>query len=521
MLNRRLRGGYAIGHFLNDCCASMWFTYFLIFFKKVITVSGDEASRLLLVGQVVDGCFTPIVGILSDRWTAISCYSQRKSWHLIGTILTAISFTFIFNTPLVGWNVLGPTEVNEVDFNQSANHTAHETLEPYGSTFFYYVPFIAVFQIGWATVQISHLALIPFLTTSDKQRADLNSLRYGVLIIANLFIYVLASSIFKKREQIGVSPCEMKQSVNPHNAPDFQTLALIGVGSGLFMSFAFHLLVREEAPERELELGAKEELHEQLEYLNDTQAVAEKPRRLDTPLDWMKYLPMYTNAIVYMAARLAANCLQIYLTLYISDTINLDPRYLGVLPFIQYAFGFIGAISTKYIHKMHSTAMAYICGGLLIYASGAIVYAISGTNYNQASWTELYPVYAIFALYGAGGNMVVCAALGLTAELIGDHTKSSAFVYGIMSFSEKIFNGIAVVLLEEINTCNNHKIHREAAVTAATTTALAPVTGAVADGAEECDDPKCLFYGLFVNFGTSGIITIGLIFVLIQRYVKH
>ena len=31
----RLKLGYGMGHILNDLCASMWFTYLLLFFHKV------------------------------------------------------------------------------------------------------------------------------------------------------------------------------------------------------------------------------------------------------------------------------------------------------------------------------------------------------------------------------------------------------------------------------------------------------------------------------------------------------
>ena len=40
---------------------------------------------------------------------------------------------------------------------------------------------------------------------------------------------------------------------------------------------------------------------------------------------------------------------------------------------------------------------------------------------NEWGTWDLVPIFAIFALYGGGGNMVVCSALGLTAELIGNH----------------------------------------------------------------------------------------------------
>jgi len=44
--------------------------------------------------------------------------------------------------------------------------------------FGYYVPFIAVSQVGWACVQISHLALIGHLASSQSENTELVSYRY-------------------------------------------------------------------------------------------------------------------------------------------------------------------------------------------------------------------------------------------------------------------------------------------------------------------------------------------------------
>ena len=43
--------------------------------------------------------------------------------------------------------------------------------------FFYYAPFVTVFQFGWASTQISHLSLIPQLTPDTHERLDLNAFR--------------------------------------------------------------------------------------------------------------------------------------------------------------------------------------------------------------------------------------------------------------------------------------------------------------------------------------------------------
>ena len=44
--------------------------------------------------------------------------------------------------------------------------------------FLYYSPFIVIFQIGWASTQISHLSLIPELTPNNGERVELNAIRY-------------------------------------------------------------------------------------------------------------------------------------------------------------------------------------------------------------------------------------------------------------------------------------------------------------------------------------------------------
>lgn len=43
---------------------------------------------------------------------------------------------------------------------------------------------------------------------------------------------------------------------------------------------------------------------------------------------------------------------------------------------------------------------------------------------------------------------MLVTSLGLTADYIGQHTESGAFVYGAMSFTDKLSNGVAVMLIQ-------------------------------------------------------------------------
>ncbi len=46
------RLAFSLGHILNDLCASMWFTYLLLFLHKVLKFNSALSGILMLVGQV-------------------------------------------------------------------------------------------------------------------------------------------------------------------------------------------------------------------------------------------------------------------------------------------------------------------------------------------------------------------------------------------------------------------------------------------------------------------------------------
>ncbi|CAH8513986.1 unnamed protein product [Schistosoma turkestanicum] len=90
----------------------------------------------------------------------------RKIWHLVGSILIIFSFPLIFGPPLGSSNA--------------------STL----AKMIYYLPLVAIFQTGWAAVQITHLAMINELTMESSERTFLTSLRYLFTVLSNLLVYI-------------------------------------------------------------------------------------------------------------------------------------------------------------------------------------------------------------------------------------------------------------------------------------------------------------------------------------------
>jgi Na+/melibiose symporter-like transporter len=130
----------------------MWFSYLVLFFHKVVELGNTYAGMLILIGQLADALATPIIGFLCDK-THVR-YGRRKLWHLIGTVMVAISFFFFWHTCL---------------------GCSHSGL---GIQMVYFSIPIIIFQFGWASVQISHLSLIPELTDDKNERVGLNAIRY-------------------------------------------------------------------------------------------------------------------------------------------------------------------------------------------------------------------------------------------------------------------------------------------------------------------------------------------------------
>lgn len=145
---------YGVGHVFNDLCASMWFTYLVLFFHKVILLGNTYAGLLILIGQVADALATPVIGFLCDK-THVR-YGRRKLWHLIGTIMVALSLFFFWHTCL-------------------GCHNSHLAVK----VVYFSIPII-IFQFGWASVQISHLSLIPELTSDRNERVGLNAIRWDI-----------------------------------------------------------------------------------------------------------------------------------------------------------------------------------------------------------------------------------------------------------------------------------------------------------------------------------------------------
>ncbi|CAK9299785.1 unnamed protein product [Gordionus sp. m RMFG-2023] len=412
-----------------------------------------------------DGISTLFVGIESDETFINSKYGQRKIWHLIGTICVTLSFAFIFSPPPLifmphlGFSMFTPAFST---FNYSISMLiAYLHAMPQWVKMIYYVPLIIVFQFGWACVQISHLSLIPRLSSDPNIRVELTSFRYAFSVSAYILTYTI-SWYFLHSDKISISKADDK--ITPKNIFAFEKIVFSVIGLGIISSLIFHLMTKEP---NGFNFNEKSPIHPERDRdkVNDAQNSGSSfesnsfkdisindissdeciqkiddhvKRKIPGWRGWLKIRLFYQNSAVYMLTRLSSNISMVYIPLYLLETQKLDKTCIALIPLVIYISGFVTALCMKRLN--------ILLGRKIVYALGTILLIVSC----MCMWFQNLgtKIYIIAPCLGAATSTLIIVSLSLTADLIGSNIATSSFIYGSMSLVDKISNGLAILLLQ-------------------------------------------------------------------------
>jgi Na+/melibiose symporter-like transporter len=401
-LSRCTRLAYSVGHVFNDLCASMWFTYLLVFLQRVAHFNHIQSGALLFWGQLIDALCTPVIGYEADRLSCACRYGKRKVWHAIGAVCVLCSFPFVFT---------------RVALAVEASQTQR---------LIYWAFFIAIFQFGWAATQVAHLALIPQLTPVDAERIELNSHRNAWTVLSNMAVYTLAWLLFSSDD----TSRDVTES-------DFTKLMLSSVILGCLSTAAFHFVVKE---------TDNDVVHDG--------TLTEAGRR-DGPVavikvtwrDWLQNPIFYKIALIYTCSRLIVNVSQTYWPMYLTDAMKLAKHYMAAVPLVISASGFFVSIFMRHFITSIGRKTVYLVGLL------ATMFCCGWLWYLDPSYPHFVFIPAI--LNGAVGSVLLVTSVSMTTDLIGTNTDTSAFVFGVMSFTDKLSSGVVIALVQQLHPCTN------------------------------------------------------------------
>ncbi|XP_063980764.1 major facilitator superfamily domain-containing protein 12-like [Diachasmimorpha longicaudata] len=388
-ISMRTKLAYSLGHIFNDLAAAMWFSYTLIYLQRIALLEPITAGALLLLGQLVDALMTPVFGVLVDR------YSKKKTWHIIGSVLVALSFPVIFG-----------------NFFESLSGLSMAT----------YVASITIFQTGWAAVQISHLSMIPMLTHSPLIRADLTAIRYSAQVSAAVFVFLVTWIVLPTND-------ESMAKLSEQDGYKFRDIVVVITAFGIASTVLFHAFLKAKLLEVVPVASQK----------SDSEAPGRNEAESNRRRSWIGITLLLRVALLYVASRLFITLATVYLPLYIEETDVGGKQALATVPLVSYLASFAAALTLKYINRSCGTKICYLLGALI---------GILGAAVTEYAGRYEFIVYAVAILIGAASSITMVTALSVTAEIIGPRTENSALVYSIVTFLDKVVTGLVVVFIE-------------------------------------------------------------------------
>ena len=239
-------------------------------------------------------------------------------------------------------------------------------------------------------------------------------------VVSNITVFLVAWAFFGMSGQ---------KKLDVTDVDSFRNIMVVVLGLGALASLLFHYVV-EEKPRNDQFPASYDEISGELIQRDFVQPMGIK--------NWFCDPQFYQVAGVYMSTRLFVNLSQAYLPLYLQESLELDSTYVAIIPLVMYSTSFIVSRIMKLLNRQVGRKVSFLLGAIIgLIACTWVFYGADETS-KKLDFFLQYGIFFAAALFGAAGSAVLISSLSLTAELISSNTESSAFVYGAMSFTDKV-----------------------------------------------------------------------------------
>ncbi|CAN6205875.1 unnamed protein product [Urochloa humidicola] len=339
-----------------------------------------------------DAAIVMLSGQLTDGFTTIFVgelmdrFGHFKLWHAGGSVLVAISFSSVFGS-CIPCKLMG---------------TNSSTLETVG-----YSTFASIFNVGWAVTQVAHMSMVNCMTSNPTSRVSLVSCRNAFTMVANLSLYGIALLIFT-----------LLQSVNVIVQYRWIAYVSISIGSCFVVIFL---------------VGTKEP--------GSIQHSVDKNLSRISWAYWFKRVLYYQVALVYTLTRLVTNVSQAFLAFYVIYDLEMPQSSKALVPAIIYVCSLIVSVILQETRWSSWRLKLY-------FSAGAVLWILSGLGIVLLPSRLHNVMYAISIVIGAANALMTVTSISMEGVLVGEDLNGCAFVYGSLSFVDKVSCGIALYILE-------------------------------------------------------------------------
>lgn len=279
----------------------------------------------------------------------------------------------------------------------------------------------------------------------------LNSTRYAFTILSNVLVFCVFFFLLNV--------------VKPYNVPDAEKFTLLaytslivgGVATLVFLVGTHEKVSISSAERRQsvtavtkspsmadsqargpnsLPFDGEREVYE----LNHVEMAKAPSRSHMTWKCWFKIGMFYEVGMVYMCTRLVVNVTQVFISFYLIVTLKMSATSIAIVPLLVYVSGFLATFFLRYMNEVLGRTGSFNLGSALVIAALALSYVLTPET---ATW-----IYAFSIVLGMGSSIIMVTSVCLEGDLVGNNVESGAFVYGAMSFTDKVSNGVAILLIQ-------------------------------------------------------------------------
>jgi len=434
---------YSLGHLPNDLTVTMWIFYFTVYSENVVGLDSSVVAIAVLLGQIADGLMTPIVGVYSDsintRW------GKRKPWYFGGAVVVIASFVGMFASP----SFIVKHDRTKEEWEKARENGEDMTLQNW---WFIIIP--ALYNFGWAAVQIAHMSIVNQLSNSNRMRDKLSSYRNGFIYGSNMLVLGTATYMFYSIDGEKLQYryiCYVATALSIAAAVFYiikiDEVKLSAEAKRLEEEYQNNLL-----GQNTVELMGTNQVNESTEL---TMEKSDKEKDEEESVkghwsDWLKQPIFYIFGTVYTMARMALNITLAMQPFYLQTVLKFEaaegkttPIELGLVPLTSCMMSlFFSLFVMQKVTRWLKNRFLPMVLAIFIVSIASLPLAFLGE-----SWRNL--VYPLIGMQGIAIAILLNTSTAMISDVIGKDSENSAFVYGTYSLFEKIANGIILYFLIE------------------------------------------------------------------------
>ncbi|KAG2671496.1 hypothetical protein I3760_13G000400 [Carya illinoinensis] len=258
------------------------------------------------------------------------------------------------------------------------------------------------------------MSMVNCITLSSTGRVVLTSCRNAFTMVANLTLYAIALIVF----------AVTKAETNADVENQYRWIAYVSIFFGCCFVVIFLLGTKEPRSK----VGVQGNSHVRIAWAY-----------------WFKRALYYEVALVYVLTRLVTNISQAYLAFYVINDLRMAQSAKALVPAIIYICSFIISMILQEIVWTGQRLKAY-------YSAGGILWIFCGAAILLLPRSMSAFMYFISIFIGIANALMTVTGVSMQSVLIGENLGGCAFVCGSLSFLDKISCGLALYVLQSLQS---------------------------------------------------------------------